>query len=151
MGFNIWPQRRLAITSSLCIMWHFRSFITFLSLHISSSAPLLHEVYSGIRLGTASIHHNRSISRLTLANSTIWYFVHMTSSGLTKDWATCCKLNMAEYIDKHSGKYSLFIFACCIEALQLHADVSVFGTVNSWKVPMKWIDSTFSKLYYFAC
>jgi len=59
---------------TLCIMWHFSSLITFLSLH-SGSAHSLHEVYSGIRLVTASIRHNRSISKLLLANSTIWYIV----------------------------------------------------------------------------
>jgi len=32
---------------------------------------LLHEVYSGIRLGTASIHPNGLIGKLSLANSTI--------------------------------------------------------------------------------
>jgi len=68
-------QRWAGITSvlTLCIMWHFRSLIAFLSLH-SSSAPSLCEVWSGIRLGTASIHHNISISKLLLANSTIRYF-----------------------------------------------------------------------------
>ena len=56
---------------ALCIMWYFRSLIAFLNLHFRS-VPLLHEVYLGIRLGTACIHHN----------STIWYFVHMTLSNL---------------------------------------------------------------------
>jgi len=47
---------------------------------ISSPTPSLLEIYSGIRLGTASIHHNRLIG--SLANSTIWYFVRMTLSNL---------------------------------------------------------------------
>ena len=75
----LWHQRRSDIMSvTLCIMWHFRSLIAFFE-------PAF-EVYSEIRLGIP-----RSIGKLSLANSTIWYFARPcpTSSALTLPIATC--------------------------------------------------------------